>query len=64
MESTSIEYTTERHCDLQQVGDLLDSKSYGIGMKHGRLFIFDEGSLSKVLRLDKFSQRNYLPTVL
>ncbi|XP_062531182.1 glutamate receptor ionotropic, kainate 3 isoform X2 [Bombyx mori] len=33
MESTSIEYTTERHCDLMQVGDLLDSKTYGIGMK-------------------------------
>lgn len=26
MESTSIEYTIERHCDLQQVGGLLDSK--------------------------------------
>ncbi|XP_041979925.1 glutamate receptor ionotropic, kainate 3-like [Aricia agestis] len=35
MESTSIEYTTERHCDLLQVGDLLDSKSYGIGMIKG-----------------------------
>lgn len=33
MESTSIEYYKERHCDLLQVGDLLDSKSYGIGMK-------------------------------
>ncbi|XP_046977860.1 glutamate receptor ionotropic, kainate 3-like [Vanessa cardui] len=35
MESTSIEYTTQRHCDLLQVGGLLDSKSYGIGMKKG-----------------------------
>lgn len=26
MESTSIEYTIERNCDLQQVGGLLDSK--------------------------------------
>ncbi|CAH2241762.1 jg16326 [Pararge aegeria aegeria] len=33
MESTSIEYTKERHCDLIQVGGLLDSKNYGIGMK-------------------------------
>ncbi|XP_045769829.1 glutamate receptor ionotropic, kainate 3-like isoform X1 [Maniola jurtina] len=33
MESTSIEYTKERHCDLIQVGELLDSKNYGIGMK-------------------------------
>ncbi|CAH2084754.1 unnamed protein product [Euphydryas editha] len=35
MESTSIEYTTQRHCDLIQIGGLLDSKSYGIGMKKG-----------------------------
>ncbi|CAG4929969.1 unnamed protein product [Colias eurytheme] len=44
MESTSIEYTIERHCDLLQVGGLLDSKSYGIGMKKGspyRFFIND-----------------------
>ncbi|XP_073955278.1 glutamate receptor ionotropic, kainate 3-like [Choristoneura fumiferana] len=35
MESTSIEYYKERHCELMQIGDLLDSKSYGIGMKMG-----------------------------
>lgn len=29
MESTSIEYTIERNCDLQQVGGLLDSKGEG-----------------------------------
>lgn len=33
MEATSIEYVTQRHCDLLQVGELLDSKGYGIGMK-------------------------------
>ena len=32
MESTSIEYQVERNCDLQQVGALLDSKGYGIGL--------------------------------
>jgi hypothetical protein len=32
MESTSIEYQVERNCDLQQVGGLLDSKGYGIGL--------------------------------
>lgn len=26
MESTSIEYTVERNCDLTQVGGMLDSK--------------------------------------
>ncbi|XP_044732050.1 glutamate receptor ionotropic, kainate 2-like isoform X2 [Chrysoperla carnea] len=33
MESTSIEYITQRDCDLQQVGDLLDDKGYGIAMR-------------------------------
>lgn len=33
MESASIEYHTERHCNLTKVGDLLDDKSYGIGIK-------------------------------
>lgn len=32
MESTSIEYVTQRQCDLQQVGGLLDDKGYGIAM--------------------------------
>ncbi|CAG9787776.1 unnamed protein product [Diatraea saccharalis] len=32
MESTAIEYQLERHCDLMQVGGLLDSKGYGIAM--------------------------------
>ncbi|CAH4033917.1 glutamate receptor ionotropic, kainate 3-like [Pieris brassicae] len=40
MESTSIEYTKERHCDLLQVGGLLDSKSYAIGMKKGSPYRF------------------------
>ncbi|KAG0444816.1 hypothetical protein HPB47_013345, partial [Ixodes persulcatus] len=30
MESTSIEYVAQRHCQLDQVGGLLDSKGYGI----------------------------------
>ncbi|KAJ8910751.1 hypothetical protein NQ315_017208 [Exocentrus adspersus] len=32
MESTSIEYATERKCTLAQVGGLLDDKGYGIAM--------------------------------
>ncbi|KAJ8910754.1 hypothetical protein NQ315_017211 [Exocentrus adspersus] len=32
MESSSIEYETEGNCDLMQVGNLLDSKGYGIAM--------------------------------
>ncbi|KAL7026717.1 hypothetical protein ACKWTF_005135 [Chironomus riparius] len=32
MESTMLEYFTERYCDLVQIGGLLDSKSYGIAL--------------------------------
>ncbi|XP_039755197.1 glutamate receptor ionotropic, kainate 3-like [Pararge aegeria] len=32
-ESTTIEYTVERLCDVTSVGDPLDSKGYGIAMK-------------------------------
>ncbi|XP_074039147.1 glutamate receptor ionotropic, kainate 2 isoform X2 [Leptinotarsa decemlineata] len=33
MESTTIEYNTERHCSLARVGGLLDDKGYGIAMR-------------------------------
>ncbi|XP_029165094.1 glutamate receptor ionotropic, kainate 2-like isoform X2 [Nylanderia fulva] len=33
MESSSIEYTVERECNVTQVGGLLDEKGYGIAMK-------------------------------
>lgn len=33
MESSSIEYITERKCNLTQVGEPLDDKHYGIGMR-------------------------------
>lgn len=36
MESSSIEYMTERHCEVTQVGGLLDDKGYGIAMKKGK----------------------------
>ncbi len=35
MESTSIEYQVERNCKLQQIGGLLDTKSYGIALPQG-----------------------------
>lgn len=41
MESSSIEYIIERHCDVVQIGDLLDQKGYGIAMKKGS-FEFNE----------------------
>lgn len=33
MESTTIEYVIERHCNLTQVGGALDEKGYGIAMQ-------------------------------
>lgn len=39
MESASIEYYTERHCELTQVGEQLDDKAYGIAMRKS-LYIF------------------------
>ena len=35
MESTSIEYQTERNCNLSQIGGLLDSKGYGVATPIG-----------------------------
>ena len=36
MESTTIEYTVQRECNLTQIGGLLDNKGYGIGLPEGR----------------------------
>lgn len=48
MESTTIEYTVQHHCNLTQIGGLLDNKGYGIGLPEGETrfkeilsFIFD-----------------------
>ncbi|CAJ0572004.1 unnamed protein product, partial [Mesorhabditis spiculigera] len=35
MESSMLEYAVERHCDLAQVGGLIDQKGYGIGLPKG-----------------------------
>ncbi|CAL1283899.1 unnamed protein product [Larinioides sclopetarius] len=37
MEATSIEYLSERECDLIRIGDFLDHKGYGIATKKARL---------------------------
>lgn len=37
MESTSIEYTVQRHCTLKQYGGKLDEKGYGIAMRKSML---------------------------
>ncbi|XP_027742497.1 glutamate receptor ionotropic, kainate 3 isoform X2 [Empidonax traillii] len=35
MESTTIEYITQRNCNLTQIGGLIDTKGYGIGTPMG-----------------------------
>ena len=40
MESNSIQYQTERICDLIQVGKLLDSKGYGIAFTPGNIQLY------------------------
>ena len=37
-ESTTVDYTVQRNCDLTQVGGLLDSKGYGIATPQGTVF--------------------------
>lgn len=36
MESTSIEYISQRNCNLTQIGGLIDSKGYGVGTPIGK----------------------------
>ncbi|XP_015124600.1 glutamate receptor ionotropic, kainate 2 [Diachasma alloeum] len=47
MESTGIEYAIERNCNLVKVGDLLDSKGYGIALPPNSPYrtLFSEGIL-------------------
>ncbi|XP_047243831.1 glutamate receptor ionotropic, kainate 2-like isoform X3 [Girardinichthys multiradiatus] len=35
MESTTIEFVTQRNCNLTQIGGLIDSKAYGVGTPMG-----------------------------
>ena len=42
MESTSIEYITERYCEVTQIGGLLDDKGYGIAMRKSKLVIMGQ----------------------
>lgn len=40
MESTSIEYMTNKDCRLTRVGGLLDSKGYGIAMPVSKFYFY------------------------
>lgn len=38
MESSTIDYITQRECNLTRIGGWLDSKAYGIGMPMSMTF--------------------------
>lgn len=40
MEATSIEYITERYCNLTQIGNTTDLKGYGIAIRTSKLSTF------------------------
>lgn len=40
MESATIDYITQKECNLTRVGEWLDSKAYGIGMPMSKFFTF------------------------
>ena len=42
MESTTIEYQTEKDCRLKQIGGELDSKSYGVALPQGKAVVCNE----------------------
>lgn len=49
MESTSIEYISQRNCNLTQIGGLIDSKGYGVGTPIGEE---TTGRFGKFVKLD------------
>ena len=49
MESNSIQYQTERNCELTQIGGLLDSKGYGIAFTPGNLILGTTGDTEEAL---------------
>lgn len=61
MESSSIEYITERYCNVTQIGGLLDAKGYGIAMKKGKI-LSDTYNLSN--NTDKPSDFSSRTTIL
>lgn len=59
MESTTIEHTVQRECNLTQIGGLLDNKGYGIGLPEGNYF-FIEGFFQCSSNIRKSLSRTFL----
>jgi ionotropic glutamate receptor len=57
MESSTIEYMTERHCEVIQIGQPLDEKGYGIAMKKSKKTLILVRSLFDYLQIHLFVGR-------
>ena len=53
MESTTIEFVTQRNCNLTQIGGLIDSKAYGVGTPMGA-YDYDSCAFHPILHLPPF----------
>lgn len=51
MESASMEYEINKHCELKQIGGLLDSKGYAIAMPIGNLCFFETQTLNRMFQM-------------
>lgn len=64
MESTSIEYISQRNCNLTQIGGLIDSKGYGVGTPIGeRRNHSDDFILVLALHLSGAKIQEWIPVV-
>lgn len=61
MESSSIQYIIERNCEVTQIGDLLDDKNYGIGMRKGILFQMD---FTYFVKKNLYQSNDYISIIL
>ncbi|KFW87703.1 Glutamate receptor ionotropic, kainate 2, partial [Manacus vitellinus] len=59
MESTTIEFVTQRNCNLTQIGGLIDSKGYGVGTPMGSVCILER--CLKCLTKEKWWRGNGCP---
>lgn len=64
MESTTIEFVTQRNCNLTQIGGLIDSKGYGVGTPMGRFpcqLLVPCSLILKAVRREKKKQCLHMP---
>lgn len=64
MESTSIEYETQRRCNLTSYGGLLDEKGYAIAMRKSNKPKFNFSHISYEILFADSTYRNALTTAI